>query len=172
MEHASDERLTQLLDSGRPDAGDHVETCPACRSRLDAAREALAWASEAQVPEPSPLYWTAFRAQVSRRIDSERARRRRFGLWSGLAAAAGLAGAVAFLARGPEPSPAALAVLPAWSALPSAEDDAGLAVLEALAPVSLELAECRGLDDCLGDLSEAESLELAEALRQEMGRDL
>jgi hypothetical protein len=59
-------------------------------------------------------------------------------------------------------------VLPAWSALPPADEDAGLALLEGLGVAEADLAvvgEVRGLDEVLGDLSDEEQEAFANLLR-------
>ena len=93
------------------------------------------------MPEPSALYWEAFRREVDRRIQGE-ARRHWVRYLVPLAAAAGI---VVALRHGngptPVPSPSASAsVLPAWSALPPAEDDPGLDVLQAVASGDTDLS--------------------------------
>lgn len=172
--HVSDREMMQLLDSGGGPARDHVGACPACRLRLEDAREGLRAAQEAEVPEPSPLYWEAFRRQVGRRISEEP---RGFERWR-LAPAFALAAAVALavfpqrLAGPAHPTPAGM--LPAWSALPPSDEDDGLAVLQ----VAVSLSEpgavegCHGVADCVVDLSDEESRALADVLRNEIGRPL
>ena len=62
--------------------------------------------------------------------------------------------------------------LPAWSALPPAEEDEGLDVLRAVAPAVVDAsppAGCTGMAECETDLSDEESRILTERLRQEIG---
>ena len=67
--HLSEERLQDVVDGAADeDARAHVTVCPGCRRRADEAALGLALAHEADVPEPSPLYWEAFRRQVGRRL--------------------------------------------------------------------------------------------------------
>jgi hypothetical protein len=75
--------------------------------------------------------------------------------------------AVSLVGRPPIPSePGPL--LPAWSALPPVEEDAGLAVVRGLAEGELpEWDEGRGLGAFVADLSEEESEALVAALRVE-----
>lgn len=172
--HLSDDDLLSVLEETAPgSARRHLEACDACRVRLEEAREGLRVAREAQVPEPSPLYWEAFRRQVGRRIEGERSLWRRFQWAPALAAAAGLVAALSV--RVPAPGASRLAVpaaaLPAWSPLPQAEDDPGLLVLQALAPSAEDpLGACRDVTACLVDLSEEESQALADVLSHELGR--
>jgi hypothetical protein len=104
---------------------------------VESARLGLELARSAEVPEPPPLYWEVFRRQVGRRIGEEAPARRAIGFWLFPALATATAVLIAFgLLRGPvgesSREPAA-APLPAWSALPPADQDEGLEVLQALA---------------------------------------
>lgn len=158
----------------------HVDACPQCRARLDEAQRGLALAAGAEVPEPSPLYWESLRRQVSRRVDEESERGpafwRRISLGPALAAAAVLAGIVTFLPlAGRQPAPLPERPLPAWSALPPAEEDEGLDVLRAVAPAVADAsvpAACGGVAECVIDLSDEESQVLADHLRREIGQGM
>jgi hypothetical protein len=139
------------------------------------AAEALALAAEADVPEPPALYWEAFRRQVGRRLEEESRPTFRAAYWLlPLAAAAGLV--LALLAMRPpgavpSPSPADVAVLPAWSALPPAEEDEGLEVLQAVATAEPDLVtgfERNGLQEMLLDLSDEESRAIVEGLKADV----
>lgn len=174
--HASDGRLLEVLEGTAVADRPHVEACPHCQARLAEARAGLALAVNAEVPEPSPLYWESLRRQVSRAVEREGQRRPAF--WRlpfgpALAAAAVLAGIVTFLpGTHPPPAPVPEQTLPAWSALPPAEDDPGLDVLRAVAPVVADAAlptGCSGVNECVVDLSDEESQALAEGLRREIG---
>jgi len=169
--HPSDESLLDLAEGDGTAAGRaHVGACAACAARVEAARAGLALARRADIPEPSPLYWEAMRRNVGRRIAQEPRR-----LWSAwlapLAATAAVAVAAAALTIGRVPAPPRPAVeppLPAWSALPPAEDDASLAVIEGLATAEGGLSamdEGRGVGAFLAGLSEEDSRALAESLR-------
>lgn len=150
----------------------HVESCAGCAREVAEAREVTALAAGVEVPEPPPLYWEAFRRQVGRRVADEP--RGLAWLAPVLAAAAALALAVWFQ-RGPvpvAPAPSAAALLPAWSPLPPAEDDAGLAVLRAFEMSDGDLASAlpaEGVAGALANLSDEESADLAEALREAIG---
>ena len=177
MSHVPEQRLLDVLEGrGQTDQA-HVEACAQCRARLSEARAGLALAAGAEVPEPSPLYWKSLRGQVSRRLDEERERRpafwRRISLGPALAAAAVLAGIVTFLpVAGRHPAPPPERPLPAWSALPPAEEDEGLDVLRAVAPAVADAsvpAACAGVAECVIDLSDEESQVLADRLRREIG---
>jgi hypothetical protein len=160
--HVAEDRVVDLAQGpGSPEEAVHLAACAQCASRVDEAREALALARVADVPEPHPLYWEALRRNVGRRIDAE-GRRARWWAWLAPLAAAAAVAAVA-VRPGSLPAPAASpsATLPAWAALPEAEDDPSLAVLEAV------------LEDSPGVLDEAlPARALVAALTEEESRDV
>jgi hypothetical protein len=168
--HLADDVLMDVLDGGASaQAREHVASCPACRGRLEAARDGMACARGADVPEPSPLYWQAFQGQVDRRLDTERWSFRR-AVWPGIAAlAAGLAFVALPRASSKAAVPAAAQLLPAWSALP-ASDSAGLGLVRAVVVDLGPEADCAGLEECVADLSDAEGGALAELLRPKLVR--
>jgi hypothetical protein len=177
--HVSEERLLDVMEGTAAGDRAHVEACPQCRARLAEAQDGLVLATSVQVPEPSPLYWDSLRRQVSRRLDEEGTRQPVWHRFAGpaLAAAAVLLAVATFLpvARR-QPAPAASAPerpLPAWSALPPADEDEGLDVLRAVAPAVADATPapgCPGVADCVAALSDEESQVLAEQLRQEIGQ--
>lgn len=175
--HLSEESTIDAV-SGEvsPPVARHLDACPECAARVAEARAALTVAADADVPEPPPLYWETFRTQVGRRVAAEPRRGLLPWLIPALAAAAAVLIAVAFQeGRTPPavaPSPSTASVLPPWSALPPAEEDAGLAVLQAfeLTDGTLEAAlPTESVAGALADLSDDESADLAEALRRELG---
>jgi hypothetical protein len=174
--HLADEVLMDVVDGTPADtARVHLAGCAECRRRVDEAREGLALLGDAEVPEPAPEYWTSFRGHVQRRLEASPAGRLlRPALMAPLLAAAA-AVVVAVWAPRPFPSPVpsaglAATVLPAWSALPSAEEDAGLMILGAVMPTAGEvaLAPCNGAACLMAELSEEESAALLDALRREL----
>ena len=178
--HASDQDLMDVLEGGgRAVALRHVEGCDACQERLEAARAGLRLARSADaVPEPSPLYWESFRQQVGRRLDQVPAPAlRRFWLGPAFAAVALTAALLSVPAlRSLQPRTESSApLLPAWT-LQSADEDAGLSLIQALSPTADDLKSasgCGSTAESLGELSDDESRALAEALRSELGgRDL
>lgn len=46
----------------------HLAGCETCRLDVEAVRETLAGVREAEVPEPSPLFWEQFSARVARAV--------------------------------------------------------------------------------------------------------
>jgi len=172
---SEDEIIDSLEERAGPAVRGHLESCGACAATLALAAEGLTVAREAEVPEPSPLYWEAFRRQVGRRIGTEAPPRRRAWLLPLATAAAAMLVAVPLLkSRVLERPPAAAPVLPAWSALPPAEEDDGLAVLKGLALAESDVVSVRdgrGVDDVLTELSDDETTALADALRRELKQD-
>jgi hypothetical protein len=168
--HVPDESLPDLAEGGGSEADRaHVLACRPCATRVEETRAALALARRADVPEPSPLYWDAMRQSVGRRIAEEPRRAPRWA-WLGPLAAAGAAVAVFALATGRTHAPSATPApaLAAWSALPPAEDDASLAVLEGLAEAEGDLGELdggRGVGAFLAELSDDDYRVLADSLR-------
>ena len=178
-------REEALLGAARGDEDEgaraHLEGCGACRERVVQGKEGLDLASLASdVPEPSPLFWDSFRREVSQRIaadgEASGAARswRRFGLalLVPLATAAALLIAIIPAVRhnlGAAPGPGS--VLPAWEALPASADDGALDVLRGLALQGTDLqaaTECQSVVDCLGEMNDEESQDLADALRGEL----
>ena len=166
-EHVRDDELMDAAEGlAAPEVRRHVEDCATCASRVAAATEAWELAAEADVPDPSPLYWEAFRGKVRRRVAAERKWIR--AAWApALAAAAVTAFAIAWLApaRGPAtPTP----TLPAWSAsLPADDELLALAALDDTAQAAA--IGCTGLSDCLSGLNEEETIALADVLSEELG---
>jgi hypothetical protein len=166
--HLSEARLLDAAESV-VDAADraHLEECVECRALRDEVRAGLLLARDADVPEPSPLYWEAFRRQVGRRIVDERSHGRSWLLPLAAAAAAAaflvpLTGGVG--SKGASAGP----VLPAWSALPPAEEDDGLALLAKAGVAESDLAavaESRDVEELLGDLSDEEQAAVGKLLR-------
>jgi len=181
--HLGEDALIDLMDGvASADAREHAASCLHCRARLEQAVPGLELARQADVPEPSPLFWQSFRSQVDRRIAGRDPAPvwKRFAAGPWLAAAAAVLVAVALLLpRAPAPVSVAPSApgLPAWSALPSADEDPGLDILAAVVPGAGglgPLAECQGLGDCMTEaaaLSEEETAVLTEALRRELGTE-
>ncbi len=171
--HPGDERLIELAQgAGEAGARQHVASCAVCRTQVEELRATLHGLQGVDVPEPSPLYWEAFRRQIARRIDEPTSASAAARWWWLPALAAALA-LFAFvvprpwrgLAPSPPPSVAAVA-LPAWTPLPTIEDDEGLAVLQGLASTGAmaSVGECQDLAECAAELGEHQGEDLARAL--------
>ena len=112
---------------------------------------------------------------MARRIDETPAAPSRRPLWAAAAVAGAVLAAVLTLVPGPAPRPSdsiAGSALPAWSPLPPADEDAALPLLEEAAPAvaaSTAAVECADVAECVAGLTDEESGELADALRQQLG---
>src|SRR5687768_735001 len=74
--HLEDDVLLDLVEgTASAEAARHAAGCESCTRRAADARAGLAMASGAEAPEPSPLFWDAFRARVASQIDAPEARR-------------------------------------------------------------------------------------------------
>lgn len=166
--HLTDETLMDVLDGAQGGAAArHIAGCPSCAERLAEAREGLLLARSAEVPEPPALYWQSFRRRVAARVEPAGPSPRRWRGWllPTFATAAALAAAVAIVPRrAPEAPPSPAHTLAPWSALPPAEADPGLPVLQAVASEVDPALECGGLAECLADLSDEESEDLVQML--------
>ncbi|HEV7499253.1 MAG TPA: hypothetical protein VGQ33_04575 [Vicinamibacteria bacterium] len=175
--HLSDAAVVDVIEgSAEARARAHVAGCEPCRVRVEDARQAWGWAAQAVVPEPVPSYWDVFRRRVARALVDAPAAPSRRPLW---AAAAASVAVIALLMvvplRGPVASVPAAApaapVLPAWSALPPADEDPGLPVLEHVVPLAAAATpavECSDISECMAGLSDDESRALVDVLRQEL----
>lgn len=163
--HLSDERVLDLAEgAGAAEERTHVEACGACASRVEAVREAMTLARRAEVPEPPPLYWEAMRRSVGRRIGEEPRRSPRWPWLLPLAAGALVVMLWSGHARGP--APVAEPGLPAWTALPDADADPSLTVLEAVLEASGDdLDEASPVRAQVAALTDEESQALVDALR-------
>lgn len=174
--HLTDDMLMEALDGlGSAEVRRHLDDCSDCSRRLADARSGLEAAQPAHVPEPPPLYWEVFRRQVGRRISEELPARGALSWWIVPAMAAAAAVLVAFgVFRSPAAGPnreAVAVTLPAWSALPPAEEDEGLDVLQAMAAEgdALDAAlPAQSVAGALSSLSDEESEMLADVLRAEL----
>jgi hypothetical protein len=164
--------LIDVLDGGADAASrEHAQSCGRCRQRLLAVRAGLTLAREAEVPEPSPLYWETFRSQVELRIGRGE-QVPRWGLRPAFAMAAALAALLAVLPGSPpEREPLGPPTLPAWSALPPVAEDVNLVLLQGLLAPEEDLvvaAGRQGIPWIVAELSDAERQELARALQSEL----
>lgn len=168
--HLEDDVLLDVIEGAASvEAAQHAGECAFCARRMADARAGLSLAAGAEAPEPSPLFWDAFRRRVASAIEAE-PRPRRFGGFfaPALLATAAMVAVIAFLPND-EPAPvAAPASLPAWSSLPAA-DDAALEGYQGAASAD-DLAGCQDVAACVADLSDEESRAFAEALRAELGK--
>jgi hypothetical protein len=174
--HLSEETLLDVAEGqGGPADREHARECAGCAARVADARDGLVALATEDGPEPPPFYFEQLRREVGARLDPPP--RRAFSGWLlPLAAAAGLFVVVPLTLREPKPLPlpSTAPALPAWSALPPAEEDVDLAVLEAVAFAEPEAAVAAlerpvSLDEELLDLSEEDNQALARAIRARPG---
>ena len=162
--HLEDDVLMDVLEGRAPAAAArHVAECASCAARVEEARAALFAVAGAEAPEPSPLFWTSFRARVREGIGAEGVASRR---WRALVAPAFLAAAatvavVSFVPVSPSVDVAPVPVATLATAVP--ED---VAMEAAAAPE--DLVACPDVAACVVSLSDDESRALAEALRDEL----
>jgi len=161
--HLEDDVLLDVIEGAASvEATRHAEACPECGGRLAEARAGMAMALAADAPEPSPLFFDAFRRRVAVEIAAAERPARSFGRFMApaLLATAATVAVLSFVPRDPAlvvVSPAPLATLPA-----AGEET----VVEAAAAV--EDLECRDVAACVVSLTDDESAALADALRADL----
>lgn len=173
--HPTAEVLIDLAEGrGSAEARRHVAECGACRTEIAQLETLVEHLREVPVPEPPALYWEAQRSRVRRQVEDEAvpARPRR-GVWLWLPVLA-TAGALAVFVMprlewngaAPSATPAA-AFVPAWTALPDAEEDTGLAVLHGLVSTGAmqSVVECHGVAECLAAVPEEDLRRVAGAFQ-------
>ena len=163
--HLEDDVLLDVIEGAASvEATRHAGECAECAGRMAEARAGLALADGAEAPDPSPLFWDAFRRRVASAIEAE-PRPRRFGGFfvPALLAAAAMIAVVTFLPIEPGPAVAPPALPAASSALPAVDESAGVDA------ASAEDLECLDVAACVAGLTDEESRALAEALRAELG---
>jgi hypothetical protein len=170
--HVSDEDVVELAEGlGGEHAHSHLAACDGCARRVSEARQMLAVARAAELPEPPGSYWAGLVRAVDRRIDAEPRRGAAWGWLVPLAAAAAgivvaltpLRGVGSRAAAGAPPA----ALITSWSALPPIEEDEALPILEAAGePVTATLDDGRGLGSFVAGLTDEEAQTLADRLRE------
>jgi hypothetical protein len=151
MKHLTPEELIDALENAPgTDAGRHLSECAECRQQLAVIALALKSASDADVPEPSPLFWGHFSARVRAAVDAEPAPQREWRHWFRLpvlAPIAGMAMVIAVLAmtlpRSAGPLPVEIAESPSSDIL--LNDDGWTLVADAVGDLDWETATEAGL---------------------------
>jgi hypothetical protein len=170
--HPSEEVLLELgLGEGDAESRGHLRQCGECAERVARLEGTQALLREAEVPDPSPLYWESLRRNVAARIAAEPPPARGWRVWfwrpalGALALAVALGGGLAL--EGPQREAPLEHRLPAWSALPPAAEDVALVALDGALASGEEpvLGGCEGLAGCLASLTDEETLALADELR-------
>jgi hypothetical protein len=187
--HLTDSEFVEHVEGVlRPDRTAHLESCERCRREADGLAAVLVEARAADVPEPSPLFWGHFSAQVRDAIDQPQPSRvagflsalPRPGI--GLVAAAMIAlivGAVVWPRSVVPPTVSVVVdpVLPPEAAPDALESDPEWTFVATMADgIDWDTAEAAGLSLAPGtaeraaqDLSREEQTELARLLRAELG---
>jgi hypothetical protein len=91
MRHLTADELVDLVEGVALESDvPHLATCATCRQQLAELRATMAMASDAQVPEPSPLFWDHFSSRVRDAVAAEGAVPaswwRRLSSWPGIMA--------------------------------------------------------------------------------------
>ena len=72
MTHLTDVEFVDLVDGTlAPARARHLDACESCRASASAIRETLSRAANAEIPEPSPLFWDHFSARVQEGVRAE-----------------------------------------------------------------------------------------------------
>jgi hypothetical protein len=197
--HLTPEELIDFAERTREESSDpHVQSCEVCRHQLVVLRSAMFAATEAEVPEPSPLFWKHLSERVHEAVAAEGLPQSPFqAWWSAKAlpswrgwAVAGVAAAVMIsvyltTARPPEP-PAGLTemagVTSAVDAIPlplvDAADDPSLAfVADLTSQLDMDAfddagwtSHFGGVDEAVVNLTDGERLELQRLLKEELAK--
>jgi hypothetical protein len=81
--HLTPEDLIDVAEDVRADASfPHLSVCDRCRRELTDVRAAMSAARGADVPEPSPLFWTQFSRRVGDALAAEPVAQRRWFKWT------------------------------------------------------------------------------------------
>jgi hypothetical protein len=200
MGHLSPEDFVDLVEDVRAEASlPHLAQCARCRDQLADTREAIAASAEADLPEPSPLFWDHLSARVREAVEREAradapfARASAVRTWwlratAGVAACLVAVGVVASLrprdvvsvttpAGQPgghaSPGSAPLAALPASPDDPSFDlvaDFGGTLDWDDLREQMTDAPHAGGLDATVGALDLGERQELLRLLKEELAR--
>jgi hypothetical protein len=186
--HLTAEELLDLAEGCRPlSSAPHLAACEMCRQQLDELRDVMA-TLDADVPEPSPLFWEHFSARVRETVAADAAPVRSWfgvGRWPWTLAAAMSAAVVVIAAALTVRTPPALThVSPVVAEVPSADvgsapavDDPSFSLLGDLAGsldwdaaaeagISMEVGTA---DSAVRELNDGERTELQRLLHEAMG---
>jgi hypothetical protein len=105
--HLTPDQLVDVAEGTRAEtAAPHLAGCAACRQQLAELRDSMALLRDADVPEPSPLFWTQFSRRISETVAAEPPSRRGWlvSLQARVVVPVAVAAAVALFAVGLRPS--------------------------------------------------------------------
>lgn len=72
IRHLAGDELVDLAEGARRETSvPHLASCADCRARLADLRSVMSRVAEADLPEPSPVYWDQFSSRVREAIDAE-----------------------------------------------------------------------------------------------------
>jgi len=190
MKHLTSDELVDLLESAALDdtRRAHVESCAACRARIDALWRVLAEAQTLTVPEPSPLFWDHLSHRVREAVIAEpqAPSPMRWLRWPVWVPVAGLVGIIVALASvvaprvgqiGSSPEPGLM--LSDGAAIgdpePANAEDTWALVSDLVGPIDLDTAREAGFstgpgaaDEAVLQLTALEQEELVRLLQQEL----
>ena len=100
--HLTPEQMIDAAESVRPVDIPHLASCEQCRRQVSELRDAMSTAANAELPEPSPLFWDHFASRVTEAVASSPPERRSIfsfasfppGAWLRAAIAVAVASAV------------------------------------------------------------------------------
>jgi hypothetical protein len=189
--HLNAEELVDIAEGTRPEsAAPHLASCEPCRAQLRELRAMMSIAQDAEVPEPSPLFWDHLSARVRGAVAAEGLPRRPFWGWPRLAvpvAVAAMAGLILAVAlstgRITTPAPAALPQTVSFASIDllsdpqSTDDDTALTmVAELSSDLDFDAAREAGLavrgsaEHAVTHLNGGELRELQRLLQEELAR--
>ena len=97
--HLTPEELIDLAEGARAEAAaPHLQSCEVCRHQIVALRATMSAAADADVPEPSPLFWDQLSRRVREAVGGDEAPASRFRGWGGALGGAWRAWAMAGVA--------------------------------------------------------------------------
>lgn len=163
---------TSLTESERA----HLGSCAECRATAAQLTSALSIARQAEVPEPSPLFWDRLSHRVREAVAAEQKEAWR-GRWPVLVPFTGLAVLVLALVSAVVPQDSGDEAAITQIALEGAPDSAWAFLSDLVGPLDVETAQQAGIAASPGAAEEAvllmtasEREELVRLLRQELGQ--
>jgi hypothetical protein len=83
MDHLKPEEIVDIAEGARAESSAaHLSTCDICRAQVREMRAMLTAVADADVPEPSPLFWDHFSTRVHDAVAAQSPRRSWADLWT------------------------------------------------------------------------------------------